>query len=81
MNKVWKKVQKISGKYTAKPAPAVRGEQGQIESDLEKVSNIIAEAFAAVSDDMNYPQQFIRHKNRVEQQVINFDTGETKPYN
>ena len=60
----------------------MKGEHGEIETDPEKVANIIAAAFfAVVSGDTNYSQQFIRHKNRVEQQVINFDTGEMKPSN
>ena len=81
MNKVGKKVQKISGKYTAKPTSVVKGENREIEADLEKNRNIIAASFAVLSDDTNQPQQFIRHKNIIEQQVINFDTGEMKPCN
>ena len=81
MKKVWRKVQKISGKYSPQPTPAVKNENGIIETNTEIVNNIIVSAFASVLEDNAYPREFIRHKTRVEKQQIDFSTNEDHPYN
>ena len=77
-NQVWKRLSKMRGKYAQSPLPTLLRD-GELVVDPQQTANILAETFA--SNDRNYSDQFIRHKNRVEQRPIYFHSAHEHPYN
>lgn len=80
LHNVWKKVQKIKGKYQPTPTPALIQNGGNI-TNPEVVSNILASHFASVSSDENYTETFQRYRRAQEERQINFNTRQHYPYN
>ena len=61
MNKIWKKVQKISGKFSQTPTPVLES-NNQVFQDKTDVAEILANSFSNVSNPENYSPDFIRFK-------------------
>ena len=53
LHKIWKKVQKIAGKFSATPAPVLQDSGGVISHSHAEVANILVEAFLSVSGEHN----------------------------
>ena len=80
LNKIWKKVQKISGKFSATPSPILR--QGEsIVTDRKQVANIFARKFATISSIESYNREFIRYKSAEENQQLQMGTNNHQMYN
>lgn len=80
-SQIWKKVQKIHGKYTSTPNPLLKDANGTLFHDNFEVATMLAESFASVSHDRNYSPEFVRHKRQAERQHINFKTNQNLSYN
>ena len=80
LNKIWTKTKKIAGKFTPKPLPILSINDQIIDTEAE-VANTLAEEFAAVSDSSNYSSTFVRHKNAIERETLQFDTTQEHSYN
>ena len=72
LTEIWKKIRKLSGKFSAHPTPLLVDEDGNLVDDSNKTSNIFAEAFSRVSSGDNYTTQFQRHQLIKERQPLNF---------
>ena len=81
LHKIWKKWQKIAGKFSATPAPVLGDSDGAISQSHAEVANILAEAIASVSGEHNYSNRFIQYKHNIESRPISFDTATTFSYN
>lgn len=75
LSEMWKKIRKISGKFSAHPDPLLRDGDGNLSNDPDKTSNIFAEAFSKVSSGDNYTAQFQRYKQVKEGEPLNFSVG------
>ena len=71
-HQIWKRVNKIAGKFSATPTPVLRTRNGIVRSHRE-VAAVLAENFAAVSEDHNYPVQFRQHKEHIERRNLPFN--------
>ena len=81
MHSIWKKVQKISGKYKISPPPILKDNTGNIISDKKTVANMLATQFAETSSTRNYSNSFLNYKRRIEKQPLKFETNREYPYN
>ena len=81
LHKFWEKVQKIAEKFFATPAPVLRDSDGAISQSHAEVANILVEAFASVSGEHNYSNQFIQYKHNMKSRPILLDTATTYSYN
>ena len=81
LHRIWKKVAKISGRFTPSPTPVLREVDGTLLTREEDVANRLVSAFASVSLDENYSEQFLRFKRQQEQQPMNFSGGGAAAYN
>ena len=81
LHKVWKKVQKISGKFSPTPLPILRSNDGTYISEPLAVASSIASAFAGVSKDDNYSQAFLQFRRRAESRQHSFNTDFRHSYN
>ena len=79
--KVCKKIQKISGKYTVHPPPLLEDTPGTLTQDPSITSNIFARAFSSVSSEENYAASFVRFKRQSESRPLNFTPNERHAYN
>ena len=80
LNKIWKKMQKISGKFSATPSPIlIQGES--IITDRRQVANIFAHKFATISSIESYNREFIRYKSNEESQQLQMVTSNRQMYN
>ena len=81
LSEIWKKVKKISGKFSTHPIPLLSDEDGDLTNDPIRTSNIFAEAFSEVSSEANYSDQFLRNKQAKERQPLNFsEAANSKAY-
>ena len=82
-HEIWKKVGKIAGKFTPTPTPVLRAADGSIVRDHREVADVLASTFAEVSEEDNYPVQFLQHKQSVERCQLKFadPNAENEPYN
>ena len=80
MNKIWKKVMKISGKFSQTPTPILEVDDRIIQHPNE-VAEILANSFSNVSNNRNYSPEFLRHKIQEEQRRINFENADHLDYN
>ena len=71
-SKLWKRVSKISGKFTSSPTPVIQGPQGDVISDHRAVANLLAQHFSSVTGDHTYSPEFLRHKLRTEARPLSF---------
>jgi len=81
LHTIWKKVKSIAGKFRASPPPAVKNNVGELATDGFQVANILAEHISNVSNDINYPQTFLRYKRIIESTPVNFNNNQNTPYN
>ena len=81
LHKIWKKVQKISGKFSPTPMPVLRDPDGSCVSEPHEVASVIADAFAGVSHSNNYSCAFKAFRARAESRVLSFDTNTLHSYN
>jgi len=79
MSKVWKRFQKMRGKYTEYRTPFL------IENDIpvtdpREVTALLANHYATVSSNESYPAQFRQYQERTEKR-LNFTTNQSYSYN
>ena len=72
MNKVWKRIRKISGKYNRGRAPSVNV-NGNIETDHARVADALATNIAHISSPRFYDPLFLQTKDRIEENNLNFN--------
>ena len=77
---VWKKIQKIAGKYSPNVAPVLHY-QGEDVGDPGKVANILASYFSNISKGDHLPREFLTRKVLEEQNILDFNTNIIMPYN
>jgi len=78
---IWKKVKKISGKFTVTPSPILKTADGRVIRDDAEVAEELSSAFAEVSKVSNYSAEFQAHKKIIERTRLNFHTAEELVYN
>lgn len=81
LSKIWKRVQKISGKYKSTPSPILKNDDNTLVHHPLDVANKLANAFASVSKPENFSREFLRYKQISETQHINFYSNENCSYN
>ena len=81
LHQVWKKVQKISGKYTMTPTPVLKLPTGDMIRSHQEVADRMAEAFGGVAGDHNYSPEFLRYKTMRERRNLNFTERLRSTYN
>ena len=81
LHKIWKKVQRISGKYRAPPRTILRDQNGDVVTDREEVAEVMADHFSSISSCINYPPRFLQYKNTIESRSLHFETRQDFPYN
>ena len=83
MNEIWKKINKIRGKFSSHPPPLLKKDDGELTSQPAETAEILADAFSKVSSDGNYTDKFIRHKREEELKPLHLPTqwDITTPYN
>ena len=79
MSQIWKKIQKMRGKYSKQPPPLLKTRDDTLTQDPNETSNIFAEAFASVSDTSNYSPTFQRHKLQSEKIALKIEDTSTVP--
>ena len=81
MQKVWKRVKKMQGKYSTPRLPLLKTSTGDLVQEPQVTSNMFARAFSSVSSTNNYSDTFKSHKLKEEKRHLNFDTREEHDYN
>ena len=82
LNQIYKKVAKISGKYSPSPLPALRINGTQdIIVDPNITSNHLCTHFSDISSDRSYPPRFLTYKISQEQQTLDLTETNEEPYN
>ena len=76
-------VAKIAKKFSPRPTPVLRSQNGDMIMNHVEVAEREVDSFAAVAGDYNYPVQFLRHKNRIENRLLVFNEAQAihKDYN
>ena len=74
LHEIWKKVQKISGRFKSTPTPALRNTAGEIITNKQQVAQTLAESFAAVSHRDKYPNKFRKYASLTEKIPLKFNT-------
>ena len=80
IHSMWKKVQKIAGRFTPQPVPAL-SIHGRIVTDVGEVARELCSAFAAVSHSSQYGDAFLRFKGTREAIALNFQSSQYHAYN
>ena len=81
LSKIYKKVNKISGKYRPSPLPALETPNNSIEIDPTTTSNLLCEYFSEISSNQSYSQQLINTQMNQEQIPLDFIDHAGEPYN
>ena len=83
LSEIWKKINKIRGKFSTHPPPLLRDEDGTLTDNPKETSILFAEAFSDVSSEDNYTTRFRRHKGIEESKSLNFSLNQNPraPYN
>ena len=78
---VWKKVQKINGKF--KPQnPPILYHNGNYTDSLEETADVFAERFADISSGSSFPRELLNYINRSRAPDLDFsESGERASYN
>ena len=79
-HKLWKRVQKIAGKFRPSPTPLLILPHNNIVQVHGDVATLLAEHFSSVSGDHNYSAEFLRHKNATESVPLRFNTARAHNY-
>ena len=80
LHSMWKKIQKIAGRFAPQPVPALNI-HGRIVTDVGEVARELCSAFAAVSHSSQYGDAFVRFKRTREAIALNFQTSQYYAYN
>ena len=82
LNQIYKKVAKISGKYTPSPLPTlqINGTQ-DLTVDPSTTSNLLCTHFSDISSNRSYESGFLHYKTSQEQQTLDFTETNDEPYN
>ena len=75
---IWKRVNKIRGKYCITPPPVLHV-NNRLVTDPQETSTILAESFA--SNERYYSQDFLRYKDAQENRPIVFPCNQQQSYN
>ena len=75
---MWRKINKMRSRASAHKLPLLRDSNGEETDDPRETSGIFAGAYAAVSSEEGYTQNFRNIKNESERNIINFARGETR---
>ena len=82
LNQIYKKVAKISGKYTPTPLPALRTNGNQdVIVDPIATSNLLCEHFSNISSNRSYDPRFLPYKTSQEHETLDFSEINAEPYN
>ena len=81
LHQIWKRVAKISKKFTSHPTPRISIGNDNYTNQPEEVAEILAQHFASVASDNNYSREFINYRNTQERKPINFSTNAHLIYN
>ena len=75
LSEIWKKVNKISGKFTLSPCSILK--INVIVKEKEQVAQALKDTFAATSSDESYTVQFLRYKRREARKPIRNDVNDS----
>ena len=81
MEKIWKRVQKIKGKFTRRPPLLLTNAHGIEKQNPSETSNTFGEAFASISGLEKYTQAFQRYKRTQKDKRLNSTSNNEEPYN
>ena len=81
LHQVWKRVQKIDGKFSPVAPPVLIDTNDNLISSPHAVSNLLVTHFSKVSCNAYYSAQFLRHREQQEQRSLNFSTNAELSYN
>ena len=76
---VWRKLKKVSGKYTPTPPPVLKV-NNQLIANATEVSNALAEHFAKVSEKSVLAPEY-NYRLDIEQQPLDFSVNRQESYN
>ena len=80
MSKIWKRVQKIRGKYKAIPPPMLRV-NNNIVMDRQTVVHILARNIAEISSNSSYTYEFVQYKANKDSLNVSFRERKPEEYN
>ena len=80
IRKIWKKVKKITGKYSESRAVTLIQNDTRI-TDQNECSNILAQHYSKVSSNEFYTDEFNSFRVRQENRSLNFHSSNNEPYN
>ena len=75
---MWKKINKIRGKFSVSPPPLLTNSAGELTDDPEETSNMFAEVFSDVSSEETYSVSFLRRKRNIEKFPLNFNRARSE---
>ena len=83
LNEIWKKINKIRGKFSRHPPPLLKKEDNSLTSNPTETCEILADSFSNVSSEANYPNMFKKHKKLAEARASSFSRTHDyqAPYN
>jgi len=81
IKKTWDMIRKISGKCKGQKVHFLHKKNGQMATDYQGIAETLADEFASNSSTRHYTQEFQRHKNKIEQKQLNFNSNCQEPYN
>ena len=81
LSSIWKKVQKISGKFSPTPPPILKTPNNVIIQDVGDVANMLAESFSRTCSLNNCAPEFQRYKREKEKKRLDFTSGVRHEYN
>lgn len=65
-SQMWNHMKKLKGQRKYNPINAIEDDQGRIESDPQKITEMIAEHFWKVSSNTNLSPEFLAYKEQIE---------------
>ena len=80
LNEIWKKVNKIRGKFTRHPAPLLAKEDGNLTNKPAETSEILADAYQKISSNTSYSKEFNKFRKIEETKPINFKENKDETY-
>ena len=80
INKIWKKINKISGKFSGNRTPCINN-NGTMIMDHHDVANILGSHIAHVSSNNYHGQEFNNIRAQTESVPLNFQSSNNESYN
>jgi len=77
--KIFEKIRNIKGKAQRKVN--ILYENDRYYSTIDEIANKLGNSFSVVSSNNNYTEQFLEHKNNVEQLPVDFSSEQNEIYN